>query len=334
MNIAMRTLKASGNASLSTDPEENGHSEAVSEFSRDVIRGLTSPRKTLPCKYLYDEAGSLIFEQICELDDYYLTRTESEIFSKNLPAIAEALGQDVTMIEPGAGNCEKAQPLLAIMDTPRCYIPIDISPEILLAAESRIETALPGLQVQPVIGDFTMPESLGEKTAENKEVIFFPGSTIGNFTWEQARTLLQGFGSRLSAGDGLLLGVDLVKDSVILERAYHDDQHVTEAFNKNLLQRINRELNGDFDLDAFAHKAFYHPLRQRVEMHLVSLKSQRVNIDGVQIDFEEGETIHTENSHKYTLETLETLLADAGFHPQQYWTDKNKHYALCYADFA
>lgn len=330
MNIALQTLLASGKAA--SRGRQHDTSNHPDEFLSDVIAGLSTEQKTLPCKYLYDEAGSQIFEQICELEDYYLTRTEAEIFASNLDAIAQTLGSNVSMIEPGAGNCEKAQPLLAAMENPEAYIPIDISPEILLAAESRIEAALPGLAVTPVVGDFTAPDTWGEKLTGTRQVIFFPGSTIGNFSQEQARGLLQSFAQRLSAGDAILLGVDLVKDSIVLERAYHDDQHITEAFNKNLLRRINRELDGDFDLDAFAHRAFYHPLKQRVEMHLVSLKSQQVTVAGVPFAFEEGETIHTESSHKYTLKSLESLLAQAGFQPRRYWTDINKHYALCYAE--
>ena len=330
MNIALQTLVTSGKAADRGNQQEN--SDLSTEFLADVVAGLSAEQKTLPCKYLYDEAGSQIFEQICELEDYYLTRTEAEIFATNLEAIAQTLGPNVSIIEPGAGNCEKAQPLLAAMENPEAYIPIDISPEILLAAESRIEQALPGLAVSPVVGDFTAPDTWGEKLTGARQVIFFPGSTIGNFGQEQARSLLQSFATRLASGDAILLGVDLVKDSIVLERAYHDDQHSTEAFNKNLLRRINRELGGDFDLEAFAHRAFYHPLKQRVEMHLVSLRSQQVTIAGVTFTFEEGETIHTENSHKYTMKSLESLLAHAGFQPRRYWTDTNKHYALCYAE--
>lgn len=330
MNIALRTHLASGKAADSNGQHEEG--DTSTDFASDVLAGLTAEPKTLPCKYLYDEAGSKIFEQICELDDYYLTRTEAEIFAANLASIAAAMGPQVSMIEPGAGNCEKAQPLLAEMENPCAYIPIDISPEILLAAESRIEAALPELEVTPVVGDFTAPETWGDIPAGSRKVIFFPGSTIGNFTREQARELLTSFAGRLGKGDAILIGVDLVKDSVVLERAYHDDQHITEAFNKNLLRRINRELDGDFDLDAFAHRAFYHPLRQRVEMHLVSLRAQRVTVAGVSIQFEEGETIHTENSHKYTMESLDSLLAHAGFEPRKFWTDTNNQYVLRYAE--
>lgn len=303
------------------------------EFMHDVIAGLTARQKNLPCKYLYDEAGSRIFEQICELDDYYLTRTEAEIFSQQLPAIAAALGSHTILIEPGAGNCEKAQPLLAMMDAPSGYIPIDISPEILLSAQSRLEAELPGIEILPIVGDFTDPGIWSTLNTEStRRVIFFPGSTIGNFTREQARDLLTGFANHLEAGDGLLLGVDLVKDSVVLERAYHDSEHVTEAFNKNLLHRINAELNGNFNPETFAHRAFYHPLKQRVEMHLVSLKSQQVEVAGVSIALREGETIHTENSHKYTLESLAILFNAAGFQLKRSWTDTNNHYAICYAE--
>ncbi|MFD1216657.1 L-histidine N(alpha)-methyltransferase [Microbulbifer celer] len=330
MNIALQTPPVSAKENPSSVGPEEG--TPPNEFTKDVIAGLTAPQKTLPCKYLYDEAGSRIFEQICELEDYYLTRTEAEIFSSHLPDIAKELGTGVTLIEPGAGNCEKAEPLLAIMESPEAYIPIDISPEILLGARARFEASQPELLVRPVIGDFTQMDRWGDEEPGNRQVVFFPGSTIGNFTHQQAQNLLQHFAAQMAPGDGLLLGVDLVKDSVVLERAYHDDRHVTEAFNKNLLRRINRELGADFDLDAFSHRAFYHPLRQRVEMHLVSLKDQQVRVADLSIPFLEGESIHTENSHKYTLESLASLLNKAGFQQKHYWTDTNNHYVICYAE--
>ncbi|WP_406827756.1 L-histidine N(alpha)-methyltransferase [Microbulbifer sp. ARAS458-1] len=305
----------------------------VQAFEQDVLAGLAAPQKTLPCKYLYDEVGSRLFEEICTLQDYYLTRTEADIFAREIQAMAEAIGPQVTLIEPGAGNCEKAEPLLRAMLSPAGYFPLDISPEILLAARQRIQRRTPELPIRPVVGDFTshsvwreLPEIPGRK------VVFFPGSTIGNFTPEQALALLSLFAEQLRPGDGLLLAADLVKDSVVLERAYHDSSHVTEAFNKNLLRRINRELDGSFNLDAFAHRAFYHRLRRRVEMHLVSLESQAVEVCGRQFHFDEGETIHTENSHKYTLAALKELLRSTGFQPQQYWTDHQQHYAIYYAE--
>ena len=305
---------------------------AVQAFEKDVLAGLSAPQKTLPCKYLYDATGSRLFEDICGLDDYYLTRTEAEIFEQQLGNIAQVLGESVALIEPGAGNCEKAEPLLLAMLAPAGYFPLDISPEILLAARQRIQKRMPELPIRPVVGDFTDSSVWQDlPSISGRKVVFFPGSTIGNFTPEQALSLLRLFAAQLHSGDSILMGADLVKDSVVLERAYHDSDHVTEAFNKNLLHRINRELDGSFNPDAFAHRAFYHPLRHRVEMHLVSLEQQTVEVSGHQFHFDEGETIHTENSHKYTLTALEELLRSAGFAPQQYWTDHQQHYAIYYA---
>ncbi len=306
---------------------------ADTPFRDDVLEGLRREQKCLPCKYLYDETGSRLFEQICELDDYYVTRTEAGIFGQYLVEMARYIGPGAAIIEPGAGNCEKVRPLLAQLQEPAAYIPIDISPEILLAAKAEIEQQLPGLSVEAAIGDFTRGDCWPTTAAFPcaRRVIFFPGSTIGNFDPQQARALLCSFRSRLEPGDGLLIGTDLVKDSVILERAYHDSAHVTERFNKNLLVRINRELDANFDLALFAHRSFYHTLRQRVEMHLVSLRAQAVNIAGQRIAFREGETIHTENSHKYSLAGFSDLLRDAGFSPLTHWSDAKQHYAIHYA---
>ncbi|SDK17627.1 L-histidine N(alpha)-methyltransferase [Microbulbifer yueqingensis] len=304
------------------------------EFLRDVIAGLRQPQKTLPCKYLYDEAGSRIFEKICELEDYYLTRTEAQIFSDNLEEIAASIGPGAVVIEPGAGNCEKVEPLLEALERPQAYIPIDISPEILLAARGRIQARLPQLEVEAHVADFSQPgawRGAGCKYT-GRRVIFFPGSTIGNFDPGQAQQLLEDFASQLGQGDGLLIGTDLVKDAVVLERAYNDSEHITAEFNKNLLVRINNELEGNFDPQMFAHRAFYHPLRQRVEMHLVSLKAQRVRISGEEFGFSEGETIHTENSHKYSLQGFASMLDSAGFKSRCNWVDGKELYALHYAE--
>lgn len=314
-------------ASLCDEQREAG------EFLRDVLEGLSGEQKTLPCKYLYDETGSRLFEQICELDDYYLTRTEAEIFEDNLREIANCIGPQALIVEPGAGNCEKVQSLLAELESPNGYMPIDISPEILLAAKDTIEMRLPQIRVHATVGDFTQDNAWHALAngGGSKRVIFFPGSTIGNFDPGQARALLQSFSSHLQPGDGLLIGADLVKDSVILERAYCDSEHVTAAFNKNILVRINSELEADFDPRFFAHRAFYHPLRQRVEMHLVSLKEQVAHIAGEAVHFREGETIHTENSHKYSLDGFRQLLSETGYTPQKYWSDERRRYAIHYA---
>ncbi|WP_244506176.1 L-histidine N(alpha)-methyltransferase [Microbulbifer marinus] len=307
-----------------------------SDFLTDVLAGLSEEQKTLPCKYLYDEAGSRLFEQICELDDYYLTRTEAAIFREHITAMAQQVGPGALIVEPGAGNCEKVELLLEHLQAPSGYYPIDISPEILLAAKARITARLPNIEVTASIGDFTQADvwqGLKDITPR-KRVLFFPGSTIGNFTPEHAEVLLEFFASKLSRGDGLLIGTDLVKDSIVLERAYCDSEHVTEEFNKNILARINSELNANFDLAHFAHRAFYHPLRQRVEMHLVSLKSHTVQIAGRKFEFAEGETIHTENSHKYSISGFNRLLSSAGFTPIRHWCDSEQRYAVHYAQIS
>lgn len=307
-------------------------SETV-HFLRDVLEGLAQEQKILPCKYLYDEAGSRIFEQICELEDYYLTRTEAAIFIDRMPDMVACIGPHALVIEPGAGNCEKVEPLLEHLQSPAGYLPIDISSEILLSAKARIEARLPGLTVRAGVGDFTNPQvwrSVARPEAR-KQVIFFPGSTIGNFDPQQALQLLRSFAAQLRPGDGLLIGADLDKDPVTLERAYHDCKQVTARFNKNLLTRINRELQGTFNLSLFAHRAFYHPLHQRVEMHLVSLKPHNVFVAGREITFREGETIHTENSHKYSLDRFGQLLTQSGFSPLTHWTDPQRRYAIHYA---
>ncbi|WP_444890192.1 L-histidine N(alpha)-methyltransferase [Microbulbifer sp. DLAB2-AA] len=303
------------------------------EFLGDVLEGLGRKRKTLPCKYLYDEVGSRLFEEICDSQDYYLTRNEADIFTTYRDEIAKKFGPETLLIEPGAGNCEKVEELLDAMDSPRGYCPIDISPEILLEAEKRIKKSLPEVQVWSEVGDFSQSEVWNKliHVSSRKKVIFFPGSTIGNFEPLEAERLLKLFASNLGAGDGLLIGTDLVKDSVILERAYNDSDHVTERFNLNLLQRINVELGANFDLSLFAHRAFYHPLRQRVEMHLVCLKNHSISIADTCIDFTEGETIHTENSHKYSIAGFKSLLARSGFESVCFWQDPAKTYVIHYA---
>ncbi|GAB2898116.1 L-histidine N(alpha)-methyltransferase [Microbulbifer echini] len=317
-------------AALSSVPE-NQHQN--SEFLRDVLKGLGGKRKTLPCKYLYDELGSRLFEEICVAKDYYLTRTEAEIFSSSLSEIAREIGPGALLVEPGAGNCEKVEPLLAALESPRGYCPIDISPEILQGAELRIKKGLPDLQVWSEVGDFTQSMVWDKLTyiPSRKRVVFFPGSTIGNFEPLEAERLLESFASNLSSGDGLLIGTDLVKDSVVLERAYNDSDHVTEKFNLNILHRINCELEANFDLSLFAHRSFYHSLRHRVEMHLVCLKSHSVSIAGTRVDFLEGETIHTENSHKYSVDGFNRLLSRSGFEPVCRWLDSAETYAMHYA---
>ncbi|MCH9691194.1 MAG: L-histidine N(alpha)-methyltransferase [Gammaproteobacteria bacterium] len=318
-------------------PEYN--SEVDDTFLQDVMEGLRKHKKTLPCKYLYDKKGSQIFEKICELDDYYITRTEEHIISSNLAEIAEFIGPDAVIMEPGAGNCTKAMCILTALQTPISYIPIDISSEILMSAKNTITAQLPKLNIQPIVGDFTQSECwpllmqnmVNMRGEGQRRVVFFPGSTIGNFSPEEAVALLKKFNQQMSINDGLLISTDLVKDSVILHRAYHDSEHVTEEFNKNLLLRINNTLSGNFDLKNFSHQAFYHEKKQRVEMHLVSLVEQQVCIAGEFFNFFDRETIHTESSYKYTKRGFYRLLEQAGFDPCCTWIDENDYFAVHYA---
>jgi len=305
-------------------PAERGR-RIESEFATAVLAGLRHQQKELPCKYFYDEEGSRLFDLICELPEYYPTRTEVTLFRDKAGAIADVIGEDVELIEFGAGSLMKAGIVLKALQNPRAYVPIDISGEYLRGMAQKFVKEFPNIPVHPVAADFT--KNLKLPQTGTRRVGFFPGSTIGNFTRAEALGFLRRAASLLKGG-GLLIGVDLVKDPAILHAAYNDAAGVTEAFNKNILARINRELDGDFDLDAFAHYAFFNPLQQRIEMHLMSMEKQRVNVASEHFQFREGETIHTENSHKYTPEGFQTLAQEAGFAPRRMWTDANSLFSL------
>ena len=303
------------------------------EFSRDVQAGLSAPVKTLPAKYFYDRAGSELFEQICRLPEYYPTRTEKKILRDHAREIAAIIGPGAEVVEFGAGAAEKVRLLLDALDRPAGYLPIDISGPHLSAAVAPLRRAYPDVTIRVVAGDFTkqfpLPASLPQARAR---VGFFPGSTIGNFTPDDALGFLRNAAAMLRSdsggGAGLLIGVDMVKDPAILHAAYNDAAGVTAAFNLNLLQRINRELNGDFDLDAFDHYAFYNPGQQRIEMHLVSRVAQTVHVCDQRYSFAAGESIHTENSCKYTPARFRLLAEKAGFRPAAMWTDEDSLFSL------
>jgi dimethylhistidine N-methyltransferase len=280
----------------------------------------------VPCKYFYDEEGSALFDQICELPEYYPTRTETRLLRVHAAEIAGFMGADVELIEYGAGSLQKAGLLLSALDRPRAYLPIDISGDYLHAMAAKFANSYPCLKVRPVVADFTKTFHL-EPTGASRRIGFFPGSTIGNLDRREALAFLRRAASLLKGG-GLLIGVDLVKDPSILHAAYNDSAGVTEAFNKNILARANRELDAGFDLDSFAHYAFYNPTLQRIEMHLMSLRDQRVRVDEAVVAFTEGETIHTENSHKYTLGGFRALATEAGFTPRATWCDADKLFSL------
>lgn len=307
-----------------SSPAERGR-RLDSGFAAAALAGLTKHQKELPSKFFYDEDGSRLFDRICELPEYYPTRTEIALFRAKAGEIARAIGPDVELIEFGAGSLLKARMILEALKTPRAYVPIDISGDYLRQMAAKLERALPNVPVHPVVADFTKPLKLPATSA--RRAGFFPGSTIGNLTYGEALVFLCRAAALLKGG-GLLIGVDLVKDPSILHAAYNDAAGVTEAFNKNMLVRANRELDANFDLDAFAHYAFYNPPHRRIEMHLMSLKAQKVSVAGTSISFSEGETIHTENSLKYTPDGFRALAREAGFTPKQMWTDPDRLFSV------
>lgn len=304
---------------------------AASAFECDLMAGLsTRPRRIAP-KYFYDAAGSALFDRICELPEYYPTRTEFAILDRNASAIAQYIGPRADIVEFGAGSLSKIRLLLDAFEpahAPRRFFPIDISAEHLEGAASRLHADYPWLHVHPVGADYMQEGALGELEAvSERRVGFFPGSTIGNLDPDEARGFLRR-AARLLRGGGLLIGVDLVKDPDVLHRAYNDRQGVTAAFNLNLLRRANEELGADFELSRFAHYAFYEPRRQRIEMHLVSRCAQTVRIGGHAFAFDQGESIHTENSHKFTIEGFRALAESTGFEPGPVWTDEARLFSV------
>ena len=300
-----------------------------STFLNDVLTGLQNSQKELPCKYFYDEAGSKLFDQICEQPDYYPTRTELAIMRAHAPEMAARLGAGCQLIEYGSGSSLKTPLLLGPMARPVIYAPVDVAAEHLALAAKSIAKRFPEVEVTPVVADFTRPFELPEPAARiARRVVYFPGSTIGNFCPLEAADLLAGIARRVGPGGTLLIGVDLKKDAATLGRAYNDSAGVTAAFNLNLLTRINRELGANFDLSQFRHRAHYHAEHGRVEMHLVSQRAQTVTIGGREIAFGQDETIHTENSHKYTLGEFRDLAAPAGLSRVQVWTDARELFSV------
>lgn len=300
---------------------------AGSTFAEELVAGLaTRPRAVAP-KWFYDSAGSALFDRICELPEYYPTRTEFAMLDQHAGALAAAIGPGAEIVEFGAGASRKVRLLLDALAAPAGFVPVDISGEHLEAAAAQLRRERPGLVVRPVVGDYTAGPTLALPPAAGRRVGFYPGSSIGNFDPEAAGALLVRFREVL-AGGGLLIGVDLVKSPAVLHAAYNDAAGVTAAFNLNLLARANRELGADFDLGAWEHAAFYHPGLQRVEMHLVSRRAQRVRVAGRAFDFDEGESIHTENSYKYTVDGFRALARRAGWAPQAVWTDGQRRFAL------
>jgi len=291
-------------------------------FLEDVVTGLSLPQKALPPKYFYDDAGSRLFERICRLPEYYLTRAELELTRKHLASITRFARKGCELLEYGSGESLKTRLLIRAL-RPRIYLPVDISVSALEQAAKRLVREFPWLHVVPVAADFS--RSLDLPAAQGPRVAYFPGSTIGNLTPEEAH----GFLARGRAHAGhMLIGTDLKKDANVLHAAYNDSRGVTAAFNLNLLARINRDLGADFDPRRFSHYAFYNAPCSRIEMHLVSLREQDVRIGAHRFSFARGESIHTENSYKYSVEEFRALAAAAGFEGKKTWTDRKGLFAL------
>ena len=294
----------------------------VSTVYEDVVEGLSRRQKTLPCKYFYDERGSQLFDAICELEEYYPTRTESSILEDHVAEISARLGDDCRMVEYGSGSSTKTRILLGGVPGLKVYVPVDISRAHLNATARTLSRDYPGIDITPVCADYTQPFSL-PRTARpiSRTAVFFPGSTIGNFDPADAEDFLGGIARVAGPSGGLLIGVDLKKDPDILHAAYNDPRGITAEFNLNVLRHINDALSADFNVDAFHHHAFYDDTLGRIEMHLVSAADQMVSIGPSRFHFGRGETIHTECSYKYTLPEFAALAARAGFEVEQVWTD-------------
>jgi dimethylhistidine N-methyltransferase len=300
---------------------------AEDDFAQCLLDGLSRTPKEISCKYFYDEEGSRLFEAICELPEYYQTRTEIALLRRHAGEIAALIGPDAQLLEFGAGSLKKARLLLDVLERPRGYTPVDISGDYLLGVTHALAADYPNLALQPLVADFTQVLTIPPLAGARRRAGFFPGSTVGNFKPDAAVSLLRRMRTALDGG-GLLIGVDLVKDPARLHAAYNDSAGVTAAFNKNLLVRANRVSDADFDADGFAHYAPYNPLAHRIEMYLVSLRRQRVRVAGQPFDFALGEAVHTEDSHKYTIEGFRALAARAGFTPRAVWCDADALFSI------
>jgi L-histidine Nalpha-methyltransferase len=299
----------------------------------EVLHGLSQPRKHLPCKLFYDERGSRLFDRICELDEYYLTRTELAIMRRHAAEMARRIGPRARLIEFGSGSSVKIRLLLDHLKEPAGYLPIDISTRHLLAAAQAIARDYPELAVQPIGADYTQPLALPAAPAHAlRDVAYFPGSTIGNLDRRQAVEFLRRTAALVGARGGLLVGADLVKDKAILERAYNDAAGVTAEFNLNLLRAINRAFGADFALDGFSHEAVYDDAESRIEMHLISRRAQSVHVAEQRFQLREGEPIVTEYSHKYTLPAFASLAQDGDMRVARVWTDPERLFSVQYLE--
>ena len=306
---------------------------AVVETSEldEIIEGLRRPEKTISPKYFYDERGSLLFEEITALPEYYPTPTELRIMRENVDEIAELVGPQASLIEFGSGSSLKTRILLAHLNEPAVYVPVDISEELLYGSANQLRGDFPRLEIIPVVADFTRQFQLPEPTIMPlRNVVYFPGSTIGNFTHEEAHQLLKVMHHEAGRNGALLIGVDLQKDPDVIERAYNDSAGVTAEFNLNMLRHLNREFDSDFDLDAWSHDAQYNREEGRIELRLISDREQTVNLGPEVISISAGEGILTEYSHKYTIKGFAEMAKRAGFRVAKVWTDHQRLFSVQY----
>lgn len=301
------------------------------DMLEEVLHGLKQPQKTLPSKFFYDERGSKLFDLITELDEYYPTRTEVQILEGHISEIGSYLGEQVILIEPGSGSSDKTRILLDQLEQITAYVPIDISGQYLYDVARELQENYSKLEIKALTADYTRPFELPALQSKGKKVVFFPGSTIGNFKRDTVDRFLEVVSSITENEGGFLIGVDLKKDREILKAAYNDAKGVTAAFNKNILMHLNRELQTDFDPEAYRHEAIWNEEDGRIEMHLIASKEQEVHINGSVVSIHKGESIHTENSHKYTLDEFAEIV-DPWFKVKKIWTDKEQLFSLQYLE--
>lgn len=300
-------------------------------FRADVLAGLAEEQKAIPARWFYDDTGSQLFEDITQLPEYYPTRAETEILRARGTEFADLIGPGRAVVEFGSGSSVKT-PLLLQAIAPSAYVPLDIAGDFLRASSAALAAKFPGLPVYPVEADFMRRVELPGEIEGLPKLGFFPGSTIGNMVARTATDLLRSMRETLGVGALLLIGMDLIKDEATLVSAYDDDAGVTAKFNLNLLTRINRELAGDIPVDAFAHEARWNDTYARIEMHLVAQKDVTFSVSGKPFAMVAGESIHTENSHKFTRRTANMLLAAGGWEPRARWTDSEERFSLLLAE--
>jgi dimethylhistidine N-methyltransferase len=306
---------------------------STSEFLVDALAGLSRSQKTLPCKYLYDQRGSELFDRICDLPEYYHTRTEMALLQSHATEMVARFGPSPVIIEYGSGSSRKTRLLLDAI-TQGAYLPVDISGEHLRRSACAIRRDYPHLEVMPILGDFTKPLQMPDVRTRGKRVVYFSGSTISNFAPPQAAELLRNIAAVVGSGGGLLLGVDRQKDKSIIEPAYDDAAGVTAAFNRNLLVRLNRELGGTFDLEQFTHRAPYDEVLGRIEMQLVSQRDQQARLGDEVFAFAANEVITTEYSYKFNPDQLRRLLQQANMRIRRVWSDEQEWFSVLYAEVA